>query len=281
MFDHSLMSRFILGAATGFWFATSGAAMAQTPPDVSIAKPAPTVETCRILTDRVARLECFDTVFNVVIPSPPPDPPVFPVEAKPAIIEGPIRTIAHRQEQGRVAEQKGWLTRVRPWKEEMFFSLDNFADIRRSAANQEPQGTVNAHRWTNETTDVFLTLSENSVAAGFPDKNLSQKAVLMATCENKITSLYAVLPTPISNPRAKVTLSSDRGTVFTANWRDVEQGYVIGAGRGLESIDFLKSIASFKRVQLQLQDEQGSRSFVFDIENLSAKLSPLRTACRW
>lgn len=235
--------------------------------------------TCRTLTDRVARLACFDTVYHT---------PIVPEQHKPdaqaqpgATNEvGPIRRLAKQMEASRPVGDPNWVVRVRPWREEGLLTEGDF-DKRVSAkpvqVAMDPLGPVTA-----ETADVFMTMHESAAAAESSNlRPADDQAILMLSCENDITTLGVLLPKPIETLQANLSLSGDRGSVFQLNWRDTENGDVVIAGRGLESIDTVQTIAAYGRVQLQVTYPEGTRAFVFDTADLKERLKPLRIACHW
>lgn len=88
------------------------------------------------------------------------------------------------------------------------------------------------------------------MSPGTRSRPAGEKALLLLTCENNITTLGVILPRPINTLQANLSLSGDQGPVLRPNWRDVENGDVIIAGRGLESINTIKTIAGNGRIQL-------------------------------
>jgi type VI secretion system VasI family protein len=223
--------------------------------------------TCRVIADRVARLACFDAAYRT--PLPPEPKPLPDVESPVPGKIGPIRKLTQQFEAMRPAGDGDWMVRARPWREDILLSAADFDG--RVAAGLSP-----------EAADIFMTMREAGPASGTPsEKPADEQAVLMLSCENDITTLGVLLPKPINSLQANLSLSGDRGSVFKLNWRDTENGDVVIAGRGLESIDTIKTVAGYDRVQLQVSYPDGARAFVFDTADLSEKLKPLRAACHW
>lgn len=230
---------------------------------------------CTKITDRVQRLLCFDETFKspirqVNINISPPD------LKKP---DGPLRLMANALERQRDRDDDNWIIRARPWQQTMLLTLADFDRILVSGVNKQPD-SENAiqHEWTPQTVDIFMTMREADVPAERPG---ADEATMMLSCENDITTLAILLPKPIQTLQANLSMSSGSGSIFKLNWRDVENGTVVIAGRGLESIDSIKTIANYSRVQVQVNYPEGPRAFVFDINNLKDRLKPLRTACHW
>jgi type VI secretion system VasI family protein len=223
--------------------------------------------TCREIVDRVARLACFDAAYRTPLPPEPKPLPDVAVTLPGNI--GPIRKLTKQFEAMRSAGDGGWVVRARPWREDILLATADFDG--RVAAGLSP-----------ESTDIFMTMREAGPASGTPsEKPADEQAVLMLSCENDITTLGVLLPKPINSLQANLSLSGDRGSIFKLNWRDTENGDVVIAGRGLESIDTIKTIAGYERVQLQVSYADGARAFVFDTADLGDKLKPLRVACHW
>lgn len=231
---------------------------------------------CSKINDRVQRLYCFDTLFN----SPVPTLPVENTDDQTDQTDGPIKSLATLLERQRPIDDTNWIMRMRPWHETMLLAADDFNRIITSGPNQQPADKNSIdHKWTPEAVDVFLTMRETDVPE---DRRLKKEAIMMLSCENDITTLAVLLPKPIKTLQANISLSSGNGSIFRLNWRDVENGSVVIAGRGLESIDTIKTIANYPRVQLKVNyPDDGSRVFIFDMNDLGSKLKPLRLACHW
>lgn len=240
-----------------------------------------TVDHCRQMKDRVSRLDCFDRVFDIAPVIPETNPDQLMPQSVETVQDGPVRQIALDQEKTRIKGQSGWVSRIRPWSESVFLSLEEFSTIKNSPINNEQEGSVRKHQWTDRNVDVFLTMLEKDIAAEAALKTLEEKAILMVSCENDITSLYVILPKPIKNPRAQLVLSAENRAPFSVSWRDVENGRVMSAGRGLESIDFIKTLSVLPLIRLQVKDENYNRAFTFEIDDLRSRVQPLRSACHW
>lgn len=240
---------------------------------------------CGRIKDRVQRLLCFDELFKSTLEQ-------AQAEKKPQTPErkktGPIRFMAMVLEDQRAPGEKNWVMRARPWHQTVLLSPADYDHAfstppsnhtsSLSSGRLMPQGQGARQTLNAEMVDIFMTMKET----GFADhRPLADEAVLILSCENDITTLGVLLPQPIAALQANLSLSSSSGSLLRLNWRDVENGDVFIAGRGLESIDTIKTIASYERVQLQVTYPEGPRSFVFDMHDLKDRLRPLRTACHW
>lgn len=237
--------------------------------------PPASAMACIDMVDRVARLACFDAAYNTPIASS--EEQKSGDDQSPPLKAGPLRHLAQRLEQFRHGDEAGWIVRLRSWDEETLWTEEEFG-------SRLPGATVPAAPSGPDTApaDVFMTMREIDADAAVENgKSAGEKAVLMLSCENNITTLGVLLPRPINTLQANLSLSGDRGSVARLNWRDVENGDVIIAGRGLESINTIRTIAGYGRIQLQVTYPDAVRAFVFDTADLSSRLKPLTTACHW
>jgi len=227
---------------------------------------------CSHIKDRVQRLLCFDELFKSTMEQFK----VEEVEKAPKKQVGPIRLMATVLERQRAAGETSWIMRARPWHQNVLLTAEDYEHTLLGRADRDMAGATGP--WSAQSVDIFMTMNEADAAPGRP---LDDKAILLLSCENDITTLGVLLPKPIRTLQANLSLSAGSGSLFKLNWRDVENGDVVIAGRGLESIDTIKTIANYSRVQLQVTYPEGSRSFVFDMHDLKDRLKPLRTACHW
>lgn len=228
---------------------------------------------CSYIKDRVQRLLCFDDLFKSTLEQ-------AQIEKAPEIrikAAGPMRLMATVLEEQRAPGEKNWIMRARPWRETILLPTD---DRERGFTGRHTQdGRSAPGKWSAQSVDIFMTMKEETDA--HKEQAFPEKAILMLSCENDITTLGVLLPKPIKTLQANLSLSAGNGSTFKLNWRDVENGDVVIAGRGLESIDTIKTIANYERVLLQVTYPEGPRSFVFDMHDLKDRLKPLRTACHW
>jgi type VI secretion system VasI family protein len=224
------------------------------------------IDKCRSTGDRVARLACFDGIFAT--PTDTGSPAVTlgtPASPAPRSLPGPWQSLAEAQERLRQPGQLDWVSRIRPWQ----------------AATYSADPALRTQAQQSDTFDILLTMPELDLAAKPDTARANDRATLLVSCENNITSLMVLLPKAIDGLQANMSLSSDSNTFSRLNWRDVENGGVISAGRGLESIDTLRTLFGRQRIQLQVNYLDGPRAFVFAVADLQEKLKPLRLACHW
>ncbi|PYE85153.1 type VI secretion system-associated protein TagO [Phyllobacterium leguminum] len=248
--------------------ATAVPAVAQGEADASRVTP----EQCVSIADRVARLTCFDTVFKTPVPQAAPAP--APEAAASPKKDAPIRRLAEQMEGTRGVDDSNWIVRYRPWHTSMLVDQMDQNRLGTLTASSRP-GDSEARV---EAVDVFMTMKEADIS---PNRAADDRAILMLSCENDITTLGILLPKPISTLQANLSLSGDNRSTFRLNWRDVENGDVVIAGRGLESIETIKAITGYRRIQLQVNYPGGPRAFIFDLEDLNNRLKPLKAACHW
>lgn len=231
-------------------------------------------ELCRLVADRVARLSCFDQAFDTPLPVAAATG-VAAIMRRPAPYAELIRDIASKHS----SQQADWSLRYRPWGEDRLYDGEKYADLLASQTNRPPAGNgAQPHQLTEEAVDIFMTRPD---VLSLQNGKSDGEAILLLSCENNITTMGVLLPKPIRALQARLSLSGTSGMKFKLNWRDFENGNFIIAGRGLESIDTIKAIATDNRIQLQVDFEDGPRAFLFEIGDLKNQLRPLRTACHW
>lgn len=228
---------------------------------------------CRKIDDRMKRLLCFDALFETPLTNAPQSADGQTAASETvAEVRGPIRRLMEAMEQSRAPGETGWIVRVRPWNSDALMeasALDQVAANIRSSTGEQAEGNP---------VDIFMTMKEADVPA---DRPHADEAVLLLSCQNDITTLGVLLPKPIRSLQANLSMSGAGGKMFRLNWRDVENGTVVIAGRGLESIDTIKSLSNYQRIQLQVNYKEGSRAFIFDMHDLKDRLKPFRLACHW
>jgi len=236
---------------------------------------------CREIDDRMQRLLCFDNLFDTPVAqtmleaSATKDLPASFHDGK-AGEENirPIGRMIEQMERSRAGEQ-GWITHIRQWNGDEVV----WQGARDSATFSEAelvQNNRSGHR-----IDIFMTMNEIGNETAREREAEAGNAALLLSCDNDITTLGLLLPHPIDTLTVGLALSGAGGLSQRLNWRNVEQGTLLIAGRGLESIDTIKAIANSPRVQFQVNYRQGSRAFVFNMHNLKDKLRAFRLACHW
>jgi len=244
-------------------------------------------QNCREIDDRMQRLLCFDTLFDTPLTQIKPAdtqeeeslPQTKLVEAQDAMkATRPIGQMIGEMERGRNRTDGGWITHIRQWQGEDII-WQGAKDIMNLSEAELGRGADVGKR-----TDIFMTMIEVANEVGTEQENgqeTTDKAVLLLSCDNDITTLGLLLPRPIDTLTVSLSLSGSGGLSQRLNWRNVENGTLLIAGRGLESIDTIKAIAASPRIQFQVNYSQGSRAFVFNMHNLKEQLKPFRTACHW
>jgi len=234
-------------------------------------------EKCRLIRDNMQRLLCFDALFDTplaTMSSPESASQISSSQIMPVEVprERPIGDMILAMERERAAGFEGWQVYIRRWQGgELAWSgaMDGInlseAELTRNNSERNP-------------VDIFMTMREAGVAR---DRAPSEQAILLLSCDNDITTLGVLLPQPINTLSANLSLSGPSGGQHRLNWRNVESGSLVIAGRGLESIETIKAIADYPRIQFQVTYPEGPRAFVFNMDGLKAKLRPFRIACHW
>jgi len=233
---------------------------------------------CRAIEDNMQRLLCFDGLFDTPVAIAPTQDQTSQQKAATlsdetqAPLARPIGDMVLAIEQTRPANSDAWQVHIRrwtggdlAWQGAMEAANLNDSDLQRGNSERNP-------------VDIFMTMSQAEVPA---DRPQSERAVLLISCDNDITTLGVLLPQPINTLSANLSLSGPGGVLHRLNWRNVESGSLVIAGRGLESIDTIKAIANYPRIQFQVAYPDGPRAFVFNMRDLKAHLRPLRIACHW
>ncbi|MEH6354400.1 MAG: type VI secretion system-associated protein VasI [Marinobacter sp.] len=101
------------------------------------------------------------------------------------------------------------------------------------------------------------------------------RPLMVLQCHNNITELALMLPQPLGHDRVRVSINGDPSL-----WRLRDDGYVLGAGRGLPSIALAKTLALMPQVRLQA-NTSSIDGLMFDLAGFSSAIKPLRNACGW
>jgi len=235
-------------------------------------------QRCRLIDDNMQRLLCFDALFDTPLErdftSEKVDgaPLMTTSDAVGAAIERPIGDMILAMERERPSGFDDWQVSIRRWQ-----GGDLIWSGAMDAANLRDADLIRNNSERNPV-DIFMTMKEADVPA---DRAQSDRAVLLLSCDNDITTLGVLLPQPINTLSANLSLSGSGGVLHRLNWRNVESGSLVIAGRGLESIETIKAIADSPRIQFQVTYPEGSRAFVFNMRGLKARLRPFRMACHW
>ena len=200
-------------------------------------------QNCTDIVADAARLECFDKKY------------------------GTPSHLAHQS--GRQSEQLSEQQPVMPENVKLAYAYDNLRPDDHVGLVVNQFGSIN-------NPDVFIS----STAIG----TLVYDPMLLISCVDKITRLQIILNEPISANKVELQFKRDgeRGgrKQSTYVWQSLDNGYVIDAGRGLYSIDLIKSLFNTKYLWVDLQDIDIGL-LQFNIDGLVNKIKGLRATCRW
>jgi type VI secretion system protein VasI len=102
--------------------------------------------------------------------------------------------------------------------------------------------------------------------------------VLMLSCIDNISRVELVLPEATNSGKVRITISGK--TDVTQNWVSDDSGTVLRTGRGLASIEVMKTLLSSGRVVFRSNVEQFDFLY-FDTSNLNQVIKPMRKSCGW
>lgn len=244
------------------------------------------INACRTIQNRVDRLSCFDALFKT--PSTIGGD-IVQATSSTVLGPGPITRLIEDVDRARPGPVPPIHHELRPWQTELRLSQMEFDGfLARQAKPLEPSEDVWSKRtliepidYAPDTVDVFLVTRSLLPEAGVPQVSpLGARALMMMSCENDITRLALRLPEPIAERRIQVELRTASGGKLGV-WQSLENGHIVTAGRGLESIGLIAGMIGHKRVQAELITDEQVYPFFFDIDNLGEVIGALRTACHW
>ena len=121
-----------------------------------------------------------------------------------------------------------------------------------------------------------MVISAPALGAPFP------RPVLAISCQSGITRLQLLLAEPIEPNQISLRLFKDENPLGAPrDWRVLDTGRVIDAGRGLPAIELLRGINGARRLRLASTDYPPLDGLVFDAEGLDALIKEERSLCRW
>ncbi len=205
--------------------------------------------TCAQMTDsRLARLSCFDAVFNTPLSTQKATPiiPSSAVDPRPALWHQVIKQEGARTSPTQEARELGFIS--------------NKASKRLSEKDLS-KGKVR----------IILT---QSATGTFPPR-----PVLVFSCIDNITRLQLLLHSPIDEGVMPLSLLID-DKALPSRWFSEENGYLIRAGRGLPGIQDIKAMLHKKRLVIRSKTTEID-GLSFDLTNLNAAIDSLRQACHW
>lgn len=104
---------------------------------------------------------------------------------------------------------------------------------------------------------------------------------LIISCRSGISSLQLLTAEPVAPNRMRLRIyKDDRPLAAAREWRVLDTGQVIDAGRGLPSIDLLRGMGGGQRLRLE-SDYPLLDGLVFDADGLGALIEKERQLCRW
>lgn len=101
------------------------------------------------------------------------------------------------------------------------------------------------------------------------------RPLLTLQCQNNITELTLMLPSPLSAERVAVGFGRER-----AVWRVRDNGYVLSGGRGLPAIRTVQQWATGSDLRIDSAESE-INGLVFDLSGFADAIRPLRKACGW
>jgi type VI secretion system protein VasI len=107
------------------------------------------------------------------------------------------------------------------------------------------------------------------------------RPLLIISCINNITRLQIGLHQSINKGWIKIALGLKNKKYQTnTSWRMTGAGEIVDAGRGIPSINLLKSMLGQSRVQIHSKDML-LNGLTFDITGFSQQMKSFRLACHW
>lgn len=104
---------------------------------------------------------------------------------------------------------------------------------------------------------------------------------LVISCRSGISSLQLLTANPVVPNRIRLRLfKDDRPLADAREWRVLDTGRVIDAGRGLPAIDLLRGMGGGQRLRLE-SDYPPLDGLLFDADGLGALIEQERQLCRW
>lgn len=117
-------------------------------------------------------------------------------------------------------------------------------------------------------------------ATALPDigQDKSKMPILMFSCFDNISRVELVLPKPTPAGVVKVVTASSFS--ISQRWLSDDSGNILRAGRGLPSIEVMKSLLSGPRAVVR-SNEPEVGNLTFDTSGLKQAIQPMRNVCRW
>ena len=104
---------------------------------------------------------------------------------------------------------------------------------------------------------------------------------LVISCQSGISTLQLLMAEPVVPNRIRLRVFKDGRPLAPAReWRVLDTGKVIDAGRGLPAIDLLRGMGGGQRLRLE-SDYPSLDGVMFDADGLGALIEQERQLCRW
>lgn len=104
---------------------------------------------------------------------------------------------------------------------------------------------------------------------------------MVISCQSGISTLQLLMAEPVAPNRIRLRLfKDDRPLGAVREWRVLDTGKVIDAGRGLPAIDLLRGMGGGQRLRLE-SDYPALDGLMFDADGLGALIEQERQLCRW
>lgn len=209
-------------------------------------------QCAQMTQSRLARLSCFDAVFNTPLSTPTISPSAVQSATD---LRPPLWHQVVAQERQRTASDAGQAEGG---------LVTGF--IRNQASRSLSEAQISQGK-----ADIIIT---QSAIGTFPPR-----PVLVFSCIDNITRLQLLMHSPIEEGVTPLSLLID-GKALPSRWFSEENGYLIRAGRGLPGIQDIKAMLHKKRLSIRSKTTEID-GLSFDLTALNAAISPLRQACHW
>ena len=110
---------------------------------------------------------------------------------------------------------------------------------------------------------------------------LAPHPYLAISCESNISRLQLLTAKPLRRGSVAVQLFVDAQAVSSRRqWRVMEEGRLVEAGRGLPAVEIIKRLGAGKRIEIR-SDHPDLHGLAFDGQGLQAMIDVERRACHW
>jgi type VI secretion system protein VasI len=126
-----------------------------------------------------------------------------------------------------------------------------------------------------ETKQQRVVLSAPAIGA------IGIRPIFALSCIDNITRIQIILSQPLNATRTALSIQNEKGQqILSEQWKVIEGGYIVDAGRGIPSIQTAQRLKHSKRITLS-SDQATLEGLVFDLEKLPQHINQLATACHW